>query len=313
MTVGSGMSPSEIIKKLQKLNITLFKRLTSQTVGQWIDRSGEHACWSENTLKCIAAGNKPGGLTTRVGILVDCPETTKMILTYLQGLQQAYVPLTLSTIHGIMIGQLEYFEPQIFKTPSSDSSLFTCSESFVLKFLHCALGWSLHRATHAGRKIPANADEILWKAFLHMAHVIKEYDITTPVLIVNGDQTQVILSPGSGMTYAEIGSSQVSTVGADDKRAFTTFINISADGTLLPFQAIYQGSTTWSLQSQNANQMEDAKCLNFLFEISKTDTYWSTQETMKDYINAILAPYFVDVRRRFKLWPNQAAIWWVDC
>ncbi|KAF8981728.1 hypothetical protein BDQ17DRAFT_1262757 [Cyathus striatus] len=143
-----------------------------------------------------------------------------------------------------MIGQLQHLAPMIFEVPSSDGSLFVCSENFVLKFLHHSLGWSLQRATHAGRKIPANADNVMHKAFLCMAHVIKQYDITTPVLIVNGDQTQVVLSPGSGMTYAECGSSQVSIVGAEDKRAFTAFINILADGTLLPFQAIYQGQTS---------------------------------------------------------------------
>ncbi|KAF8993106.1 hypothetical protein BDQ17DRAFT_1431975 [Cyathus striatus] len=121
--VGPGMSPSEIIKELRKLSIALFCKLTSQVIGRWIDHTGERAHWSKNTLKCVAAGNKPGGLTTRVGILVPYPTATAAILTYLHGLRQSSVPLTLSVICDIMIGQLQHLAPTIFKVPSSDGSL----------------------------------------------------------------------------------------------------------------------------------------------------------------------------------------------
>ncbi|KAF8990756.1 hypothetical protein BDQ17DRAFT_1176465, partial [Cyathus striatus] len=93
-----------------------------------------------------------------------------------------------------IIGQLQHLAPTIFKVPSSDGSLFVCSDNFVNKFLHRSLGWTLRKSTRAGRKIPNNADEVLRKAFLRMVHIIKVYDIPSPALIVNGDQTQVVLS-----------------------------------------------------------------------------------------------------------------------
>ncbi|KAF8991657.1 hypothetical protein BDQ17DRAFT_1432923 [Cyathus striatus] len=146
-----------------------------------------------------------------------------------------------------------------------------------------------------------------------MAHVIRMYNIPSPALIVNGDQTQVILSPGSGMTYAETGSNQVSMVGAEDKHAFTTFVNIAANGTLLPFQAIYQGHTVCSVPLLTARQMDNAINHGFLFEMSKTNTYWSTQGTMKSYVKNVLTPYFADTRRKLGLPPDQVVIWIIDC
>ncbi|KAF8989828.1 hypothetical protein BDQ17DRAFT_1333845 [Cyathus striatus] len=99
----------------------------SQNIG-WIDHTEERAHWSKNTLKHVAAGNKPGGLTMRVGILVQYPTATAAILTYLHGLRWSSVPLTLSVIHGIMIGQLQYLAPTIFKVPSSDGSLLVITK-----------------------------------------------------------------------------------------------------------------------------------------------------------------------------------------
>ncbi|KAH7903292.1 hypothetical protein BJ138DRAFT_1020875 [Hygrophoropsis aurantiaca] len=64
------MSPAEIVKILHTTNWKFFKKLAPQTLGAWIDRSGKVPRWSDATLRRVEKGNKPGGLTTRVGILV---------------------------------------------------------------------------------------------------------------------------------------------------------------------------------------------------------------------------------------------------
>ena len=71
VVVGPQMSPTAIVKELQKKDVMLFAKLTSQTVGAWIDRSGEKPRWSDRTLERVEKGNSPGGLTTRVGVLVS--------------------------------------------------------------------------------------------------------------------------------------------------------------------------------------------------------------------------------------------------
>lgn len=211
-----------------------------------------------------------------------------------------------------MVGQLQHLAPTIFTTPSKDGTLFMCSEKFVAKFIRRALGWSIRRSTRPGRKIPANADAILMKSFLRMAHIIKEHEIPS-ALIVNGDQTQLVLAQGCNMTYAPKGSTQVATVGADEKRAITVFIMVSNDGVLLPFQAIYKGTSNLSLPRKNASGMDEVVRLQFRIESSMTKTYWSTQATMRNYVDYVLAPYYARRKTELNLPQEQKSICHLDC
>jgi hypothetical protein len=145
-------------------------------------------------------GNTKFNIITKV----KYPEATAEVLKYISDLREASVTLTLNTVRGIIIAHLQHSAPQIFKEPSPDGTLFRCSEGFVLKFLHCALGWNMRQSTRAGQKIPGNADEILRKAFLRIAWVVKDETIPSG-LIVNSDQTQVVLAQGCHMTYASSG------------------------------------------------------------------------------------------------------------
>ena len=45
------------------------------------------------------------------------------------------------------------------------------------------------------------------------------------------------------MLYAPIGAKQVGLMGGEGKRAFTVTVSVANDGTLLPFEAIYEGKT----------------------------------------------------------------------
>ena len=64
------MSLIDIVQDLRKINPTQFGHLTPQVLGQWIDWDGESARWSDRTLECAQSGNSPGGVTTRVGVLI---------------------------------------------------------------------------------------------------------------------------------------------------------------------------------------------------------------------------------------------------
>lgn len=243
---------------------------------------------------------------------VKYPEATAEVLKYISGLREASVTLTLNTVRGIIIAHLQNSAPEIFKEPSPDGTLFRCSEGFVLKFLHRALGWNLQRSTRAGQKIPANVDEVLRKAFLRIAWLVKDETIPSE-LIVNSDQTQVVLAQGCHMTYVSSGATQVSTVGAEEKRAFTIFPSVTNHGKLLPIQAIHKGQNEKSLPSLNSRSRFESENAGFLFELSKTATYWSTIATMQNFVNVTLAPYFDNMRKDLGLAHDQIALWLIDC
>ena len=155
-----------------------------------------------------------------------------------------------------MIAQLLHNVPQIFKTPSSNGTLFHCSKAFIKKFIHCMLGWSMQRSTCTRGKIPANSNEILKKSFLQMAYSIKDKSIPS-ALMANSNQTQLTLAQGCHMTYTKVSLKQVSTIGTEEKRAITVMVTLTNDGKVLPFQAIYKGSTATSLPSKNCQSQKE--------------------------------------------------------
>ncbi|KAF8144898.1 hypothetical protein K438DRAFT_1497667, partial [Mycena galopus ATCC 62051] len=172
------------------------------------------------------------------------------------------------------------------------------------------LVWSTRCPTNTAQKLP-NWEDLCEKSFFRIAYAVKEHDIPAG-LIVNADQTQIIHAPGTGLTWAEKGAKQVSVVGMEEKRAFTTMVALSIDGTLLDSQLIYQGSTPRSRPDSHArgyHQLADVGCK---FVSLCTDTYWSNFGTMKEFVTEILVPYFERVKACLRLPPNQKAIYQLD-
>ncbi|KAJ6447627.1 hypothetical protein C8R45DRAFT_768609, partial [Mycena sanguinolenta] len=98
------------------------------------------------------------------------------------------------------------------------------------------------------------------------------------------DQTGVVYAPGTGLTYAEKGSKQVSVVGKEEKRAFTALITVTADGDLLPIQAIYNNSTSRSQPDKTSRGYQKLSDLGCKFVSSCTDNHWANQKTSRAYI-----------------------------
>ena len=237
---------------------------------------------------------------------------TQNFLTYLQDLRQSSVALTITDIRALLIAHLEHFAPAIFATPAADGSFFRCSEIFVRNFIQRALGWTIRRSTRPGQKIPVNVNEVLRNGFLRITYVVKDQDIPSG-LVANSDQMQMVLQQGCNTTYAPKNSKQVTTLGSEEKCALTVLVTLTNDGLLLPFQMIHKGNMSQSLPSKNCRSMKEALENGFLFESSKTSTYWSTQATMQNFVNTVLAPYFKKVKTMNRLPHSQCSLWLIDC
>ena len=129
-------------------------------------------------------------------------------------------------------------QPRIFEITFKDGSRFRVSDFFIHKFLHSLISWSIQAATQAAQKCPKDWEDQCEGSFFQKAYAIKEYDIHES-LYVNSDQTQVVYVPGNHLTYNPTGAKQVAVVGIEKKWAFTLMVSVAADGTVLPFQAIY--------------------------------------------------------------------------
>ena len=240
------------------------------------------------------------------------PDTRKKINARLNSLREAGVELTLTSIRGIMVACIEFDAPHLFTQTMSDGTKFKCSESFVRKYLRNIMQWSERRTTRAAQKLPTNYEEILYNAFLREAFVIRDHAIPAE-LRVNTDQTQTVYQQGTKTTWNKKGAKQVAVVGHDEKRAFTLVPSISASGEWLSMQAIYQGKSLASCPSPSSKHYDEAMELGLQIKISKTSTYWSTQETMKDLVDDIIEPYFVKMKADLGLPAEQCSIWKIDC
>ncbi|KZV86030.1 hypothetical protein EXIGLDRAFT_587471, partial [Exidia glandulosa HHB12029] len=167
------------------------------------------------------------------------------------------------------------------------------------------------KATRAAQKIPRDYEELLRHSFLRECRLIRDFVIPA-VLRVNIDQTQVAMQDTGGATYHPMGAKQVAVHGVDEKRAFTILAGVAADGTLLPFQAIYKGYTKASLPTSKSPRWDEAEKLGFRFNWGG-HTYWSTQETMQDYVMNIIVPHFARAKDDLKLDAAQECILQLDC
>ncbi|KLO15358.1 hypothetical protein SCHPADRAFT_824907 [Schizopora paradoxa] len=193
-----------------------------------------------------------------------------------------------------MLANIEKHAPELLRRQISKGVTFKCSDAFVTKFLSLHLGWSERKATRAAQKLPENWQEQIRKAWLRLARLIRDERIL-PELIVNSDQSQVVIQQGTDRTWNECGARQVSVVGESEKRAFTCMPAISMDGKIVGLQSIWQGKTPKSQPSRDAPGYEEALQIGCTFESSMSSTYWSTHHTMHKFVENTLAPYFRSV------------------
>jgi hypothetical protein len=241
----------------------------------------------------------------------QAPDIIEEIQRQLHVLQKAKAPITVVTSWAIILATILEKQPELLQKEFSDGSTFKASETFVRSWLHDAMKWSRRKATRAAHKLPKNWEDQCELAFFQIVHAIHEYKLP-PSLYVNSDQTQLLYAPSDKMTWAETGAKQVELVGAEEKRALTVMVSVASDGTILPFQAIYQGLSQRSQPSCDAPRYNECKVAGFRFEHSGTATYWSNQQMMKNFVTLILHPYFKDVKKVLGRPASAKALWQID-
>ena len=79
------------------------------------------------------------------------------------------------------------------------------------------------------------------------AYLVKIHNIPK-ALVVNSDQTGIHLVPtGGSRTWETKGAKHIKVHGTEDKHQVTVTVSSAANGHCLPFQVIFQGTTTKTL------------------------------------------------------------------
>lgn len=236
------------------------------------------------------------------------PSIVTKVKAQLRYMRKVGAPVSLVDVRAILVAHISIDAPELF-----EDGTFRVSDGFVYKFIEVIMDWSHRMPTKAAQKLPQNADELTFASVMRLCLAIRDNTITA-ALRVNSDQTNVIYQGGSRFTYNQRGAKQVAVVGEEEKRAFTVFVGVSASGVALPFQVIFKGKSRESLPRRSSPLYDEAVEIGMRFEFSNTDTYWSTLQTMKDYVIYILVPYFKTemIKADIPLDYTQICIWQID-
>ena len=154
------------------------------------------------------------------------------------------------------------------------------------------------KATKAAHKLPDDFSEVK-QAFLQRVKSEVETWNIPHVLIINWDQTGSKLVPVSEWTMEREGTKQVATIGREDKREVTVLMSVTASGIPLSFQVIYLGKTIGC--HAKVTFPND-------WNITQSDSHWSTESNMLEFIDKVIVPYVTQTREKLQLASDQPAL-----
>jgi len=156
------------------------------------------------------------------------------------------------------------------------------------------LNWTYRKATTSGQKLPLKWEE-QFKLMQHrLAAVVATHQVKHSSLIINWDQTAVLLMPTFHYTYHNKSERQVPVIALEEKRQVTAVVASALNGELLPLQLIFGGQDKNKKQTKSVPVLtreiaEEIKSTGF--HLTQTHNHWSTLESMKDYIRTIIVPW----------------------
>ncbi len=170
----------------------------------------------------------------------------------------------------------------------------------------------MRKPTRAAKKVLLNAEDQIYKSFLHISLSFCDTQIRHPAFMVNFDQTQVVYHLGRGLSFDKHRMKQVSVLNHEEKWAFTLTMGISVAGDLLPFHATFKGKSNQSLPKKSVPKYNEAKEIGFIFSYSNTDSYWATADIVKLYISEIVMPCWNKKKEELGCSPAQECILQMD-
>lgn len=212
----------------------------------------------------------------------------------------------------MLLSIIEREAPELFHAMASDGSRFQCSESFTRRFLRRYCNMVPRASTRAAQKIPANAGEKLYEMWLRLALGLRDSGVRHGDLVINFDQTAIVVADNSAHTFDIRGSKQVGVTGKEEKRAWTAVNIVSAAGHMLPTQIIMKGVTVRSLPSQGSPDYQESIRLGFQWSLNR-DSAWSNIPQLHELLYHIIVPFFEERKRDLGYPDDQECFIILDC
>jgi hypothetical protein len=242
------------------------------------------------------------------GILKAHPELTQEISRQLDDICTTGISMSCLLARSIILAVLTKKKPDLLDG-------FKCSARYVSDFLESVMDWTVRKGMQAAAKVPTDAPVVCERALYRLVHLITFYNIP-PSLVINMDQTGIILLMTKNQTYAKKGSWQVDVAGRDEKRAYSLCVASTPDGHILPFQTIWGRQTKASTPSQRAPSYAESVDLGFdhtFAKSTKKSSHYSTLKTMQEWAERIMSPFIKQQIEFLGLCSNQKAVLFLDC
>jgi hypothetical protein len=252
-----------------------FAGLSESTLRSWFDKD-HHLLTKFQAILDEQRSVASRGIKAQ-GMFAGREQLENEIKRVLQVMRDRGAVVNVLVIRLVMKAMIESTQPALLAE-------FNLSKSFVSKWAREALGYTWRVRTTAASKLPLDwrSQGILMAKRIAVFMQLYKVD---PSLVVNVDQTGVHLAPVDLRTYEAKGSKVVKVIGADDKRQITCCIASSLDGDLLPLQLIFEGKTAAS----EPKHTEESKAAHI--HLTHSPNHWSSQETMRQWIDHVLLPY----------------------
>ena len=163
---------------------------------------------------------------------------------------------------------------------------------------------SWRTVTNDPGKLPPDAEEQLEIAATRMAYLIHKHKIPKE-LVLNGDETPLMLMPRMGKTWGDVNASNVKGQGKGDKRQCTFTPWVNAAGYLVLTCTTIKGKTS---RCQPSQQIQ-ALFKDHLF--TQSSNHWVSKETMRLQLTE-LEKYRVSTVAKMKLADNQKMVVLLD-
>lgn len=187
------------------------------------------------------------------------------------------VPVNSHVIRWAMQSVFKRMQPALLAT-------MKLSQQYLSYWARKQLHWTWRARTTAASKLPLTWEDDGVMMAKRIAALMEMHDVH-PSLVINLDQTGANLVPSSGWTYERKGSAAVAVIGAEDKRQITAVIASSLRGDLLPLQLVFTGKT------DRCHPAVTAASVAARVHLTHSDNHWSSQQTMKEWLEEVLQPY----------------------
>ena len=232
------------VHALRRANEEVYGDLNESTVRAWFTPGPDNTLLlTEKAKRYIEQktsfqrpnnGNNP--------ILAKHPEAEAEALDTITKMRAGGLAISLDVAASIVHAVVSVRCPELL---AENGGPFTVSHTWVSGWRYTKLRWSNRAGTTAAQKLPDDHKDQVEDMCKRIAILVALYDVPRELFYAM-DETFFFVPMGGAHTFDEEGKKGVAITGADDKRGGTVSLGCKADGSMLPFAAIYGGKTKQS-------------------------------------------------------------------